>query len=46
MKKVCEIPLRRIYENSLSLDQGEGGIIIERLKEINDNNIGFDARKK
>lgn len=30
--KCCEIPLRKIYENSLSINEGEGGIIIEKLK--------------
>ncbi|CDW87350.1 molecular chaperone [Stylonychia lemnae] len=44
--KISEIPLRKIYENTLTLNSGEGGVIIEKLKQLGNQEIGYDAREK
>lgn len=46
MKRCCEQSLRQIYVNSMPSAGENGASIVEKLKEINNSQAGYDARKK
>lgn len=44
VRQVCKAPLSQIHKNALG--HGSGGYIVEKLLDLNDNRLGYNAKEK